>query len=164
MQTLGNSAPAFFSVPDTALSDTARELRTRVQSAIDPPLTSRQVRRAQLREQLLQDASRFAHESDSEPLAIRKMLASVSWAEAFIESALPTTSDPDVAIDQDGEVLFEWLNGPREVATVSVGPAGVVNFATLVGSSRFHGVTRIGDRNSGPLLACLAQFKAPAAA
>lgn len=160
MHALGSSNVGLFADADTALSETAKELRTTVQSAIDPPLTSRHVRRAQLHEQLRADVLRFAREFGTETVAMGRMFASYPWAEFFINSSLPTTSDPDVAIDRDGEVLFEWLNGPREVATVSVGPAGVINFATLVGSSRFHGVTRIGDQSSGPLLSCLAQFKA----
>ena len=91
-----------------------------------------------------------------------RLAASVAWAEAFIDSTLAAAPEPDVAVDSDGEVLFEWLAGPRDVLTISVGPGGVVNFASLFGANRFHGVTRIGDRIAGPLLACLDQVKTQA--
>lgn len=158
METLNSSAPALGS-SDTALSETARELRSKVRSAMDPPDTSRQVRRAAMKRGLWEDAVHFASKS-TDPTTIRRLVASVAWSEAFIDTALATTPAPDIAVDTDGEILFEWLNGPREVVTISVGPAGVINFALLAGSDRLHGVTRIGERMSGPLLSYLAQIKA----
>lgn len=159
MHTLNSASAPILGSVDTALSETARELRSKVRSAMDPPGTSRQVRRAEMKRSLWDDAILFARES-TDPPTIRRMLASAAWSEALIDTALGTTPAPDIAVDADGEILFEWLNGPREVVTISVGPAGVVNFASLAGSDRFHGVTRIGERISGPLLSCLAQIKA----
>lgn len=153
----------FGSLDDTALSDTARELRTEVRSAVNPPGTSRQIRREQM-QRLLHAAIFSSGELPIRTTAVRRLFASVGWAEAFIDGALATAPEPDIAVDSDGDVLFEWLYGPRDVLTVSVGPAGVINFASLTGSSRFHGVTRIGDQLAGPLLTCLDQIKSRAAA
>lgn len=143
---------------DTALSETARDLRSQVREAVDPPGTSRYVRRAQLKQALRDDVARFIF-AKGKSRDVARVLASAVWAIAFIDMALSQTSEPEIAVDDDGEVLFEWLNGPREVLTISVGPDGVLNFASLAGPSRFHGVARIGDRLSAPLVTCLAPFK-----
>lgn len=160
MQTLNGSSTQAFG--DTAISDTARDLRSMVQSAIDPPRTSRQVRKAQLKDNLWRDVILFCQSPQNRGL-VANVLATVSWAEAFIDVALATTPEPEIAVDADGEVLFEWLNGPRDAVTVSVGPGGLINFASLAGSDRFHGITRIGERVSSPLLTRLGQLESAAA-
>jgi hypothetical protein len=154
---LGN--PGRFADIDSAVSDTAKELRSNVQLAIDPPGTSRQVRRAEMKRTLWSDVLEFIRKSD-DSTAINRLLSTVIWSEQFIDAELATLSAPDIAVDADGEVLFEWLRGPREVLTVSIGPAGVVNFASLASGARFHGVTRIGTRAPSPFRACLEQVGA----
>lgn len=61
-------------------------------------------------------------------------------------AALPThTPAPDVAIDPDGEISFEWDGGSRKVFSVSVGSDGTLTFAGLFGHSRVHGLDHFVD-------------------
>src|SRR6266545_3380522 len=110
MQTLVSSSPVFNSI-DTALSETARDLRSKVRSAVDPPRTSRHVRRAEMKKNLWRDVVSLVRRT-ADTSAIRRMLASASWSETFIDAALATVPSPDIAVDADGEILFEWLSGP----------------------------------------------------
>lgn len=58
-------------------------------------------------------------------------------------SALPTTVPiPEVGVDPDGEIEFEWYHGPRWVVTVSVGRTGTLSYAGLFGKNKTHGVER----------------------
>jgi hypothetical protein len=152
---LGDS-PHSLTTVDNAVSDTARNLRANVQAAIDPPGTSTQVRRAEMKKALWDDVLSFLRRSNNTKFA-KRLFATAMWSELFIDSELVRTPTPDIAVDQDGEILFEWLRGPREVLTISVGPTGIISFASLVGTARFNGVTRIGSRAPSPFHACLNQ-------
>lgn len=56
-------------------------------------------------------------------------------------SALPTTIPvPEVGVDPDGEIEFEWYLGPRWVVTVGVGRTGTLRYAGLFGKNKTHGV------------------------
>jgi hypothetical protein len=53
---------------------------------------------------------------------------------------LPTTlPHPDVSLDSDGEISFEWDRGPRNVFSVSVGRDGTLTYAGLFGSKKMYG-------------------------
>lgn len=53
---------------------------------------------------------------------------------------LPTSTPlPDVVVDDDGEVAFDWGTSARSTFTVSVGRGGLLRFAGL-----FNGRTRFG--------------------
>ena len=55
-------------------------------------------------------------------------------------SQLPTTIPmPDMAIDVDGDVAFEWNYGPRRIVSVRVGGDGTIYYAGLLGYSTFYG-------------------------
>src|SRR5437868_3070880 len=143
MQILNDPVRELVEAVDTAVSETAESLRKSLRSAIDPPNTSRHVRKLTLKHQLLTNAKDYMAERPA-PHAVDRLIKSAEWAVAFINHVLPDGPDPEVAVDNDGDVLFEWLNGPRDVVTVAVGPNGVINFASITGAGRFHGVTRIG--------------------
>lgn len=58
--------------------------------------------------------------------------------------ALPSTVPlPEVAVDPDGEIEFEWYRGPRWVFTVSVGRRGTLSYAGLFGRNKAHGVEQL---------------------
>jgi len=61
-------------------------------------------------------------------------------------SALPSTVPlPEVAVDPDGEVEFEWFRSPRWLFTVSVGRSGNLSYAGLFGGNKVHGVEQFSE-------------------
>jgi hypothetical protein len=59
---------------------------------------------------------------------------------------LPTTAPiPELGLDPDGEIAFEWHLGPRRVFSLSVGSNGQLSYAGLFGRSDTHGTEYFGD-------------------
>lgn len=46
---------------------------------------------------------------------------------------------PEVGVDADGDVAFEWDEGPRRIFSLRVSRDGTLHYAGLVGHSTFHG-------------------------
>lgn len=54
--------------------------------------------------------------------------------------ALPTTIPiPEITVDPDGEIAFEWYVRPRRVLSVSVGSDNILTYAGIFGISKTHG-------------------------
>ncbi len=59
-------------------------------------------------------------------------------------SALPSTAPlPEIAVDPDGEVEFEWCRGPRWIFTVSIGKTGALSYAGIFGRNKVYGVEQL---------------------
>jgi len=72
--------------------------------------------------------------------------------------SLPTTFPaPDVGVDPDGDMEFEWDCGPERVFTLTISPDGVINYAGMVGSSIFHGSELLYEGLPSALSAALAR-------
>lgn len=70
--------------------------------------------------------------------------------------SLPTTFPaPEISIEPDGEVAFEWHLAPRTVLSVSVGSTDELNYAALFGRSRAHGTECFGDELPETIIALL---------
>jgi len=52
---------------------------------------------------------------------------------------------PEVDVDPDGEVTFEWYVGPRQVFSVTIGSNDELVYAGLFGSNKTHGTEHLGD-------------------
>lgn len=53
---------------------------------------------------------------------------------------LPTTIPlPEVSVDPDGEVSFEWYRGPRMVFSLSISAHNEINYAGLFGHNKVNG-------------------------
>lgn len=52
---------------------------------------------------------------------------------------------PEIEVDTDGEVRFEWYRGPRQVFSVAVRDDGELAYAGLYGASKTHGTEYISD-------------------
>src|SRR5437867_1750641 len=61
------------------------------------------------------------------------------YASQFLRLLPSTAPVPEIAVDTDGEILFEWDLGPRKVLTVSVGRDGTLSFASLFGYATNYG-------------------------
>lgn len=64
-----------------------------------------------------------------------------SYREAIrFARSLPTTMPfPEIAIDPDGEVSFEWYERPRRVFTISIGSLNKITYAGLFGFNKVNG-------------------------
>jgi len=61
------------------------------------------------------------------------------YADQFLRLLPSIASLPDIAVDSDGEILFEWDQGPRQVFSVSVGRDGTLTYAGRFGHTKIHG-------------------------
>lgn len=59
---------------------------------------------------------------------------------------------PEIEIDTDGEVRFEWYRNPRQVLSVAVGGDGGLAYAGLFGASRIHGTEYFSDELPNTIL------------
>lgn len=66
--------------------------------------------------------------------------ASYWKAVLFAKLLPPTTPDPEIVVDAQGGVVFEWDEGPRRVFSVTVGGNGQLVYAGLFGASKIYGV------------------------
>ncbi|MDM7994718.1 MAG: hypothetical protein QUT30_03420 [Acidobacteriota bacterium] len=66
---------------------------------------------------------------------------------------LPTTlPKPELSVDPDGEISFEWHFEPRRVFSISIGPHGELSYAGLFGRSDAHGTEYFGDEIPKPIV------------
>ena len=71
-------------------------------------------------------------------------------AEAYEEATrfivlLPTlTLIPEIAVDPDGEIVFEWRNG-HNAFSVSVGVSGCLTYGGIFGTNKVNGLVRFGE-------------------
>ncbi len=64
----------------------------------------------------------------------------------YFLSLLPiTTPMPEITVDRDGDMCFEWDNGPRQVLSVCVGRDGTITYAGLFGHSRSYGTEHLAE-------------------
>jgi len=64
----------------------------------------------------------------------------------------PNIPVPEIYIDPDGEVNFEWYAGPRQVFSVSIGSNNELAYAGLFGANKTHGVEYLDDELHGTIL------------
>lgn len=65
---------------------------------------------------------------------------------------------PDITVDTDGEILFEWDQGPRQVFSVSIGRDGTLTYAGLFGYTKDHGTKHFQEALPSVISDCLARF------
>jgi hypothetical protein len=61
---------------------------------------------------------------------------------AFIDSLPRSVPMPDVSVDPDGEISFDWICGARRQFSISLGGRGVMSYAGLFGSDKVAGSER----------------------
>ncbi|QXD13983.1 hypothetical protein GQ464_010985 [Rhodocaloribacter litoris] len=52
---------------------------------------------------------------------------------------------PDVTVEPEGVIAFEWYNGPKRVFAVGIGRDGLLTYAGLFGINKTHGTEYFGD-------------------
>jgi hypothetical protein len=79
---------------------------------------------------------------------------SLAMQQAFrLLRILPSTfRNPELSVDPDGEISFEWYLEPRRVFSISIGPHGELSYAGLFGRSDAHGTEYFGDELPKPIV------------
>lgn len=65
---------------------------------------------------------------------------------------------PEIEVDPDGEVSFDWYNDSGGVFSVSIGETGRLSFAGAFGRREVHGVDYFDDEIPTPILIYLQQL------
>jgi hypothetical protein len=66
-------------------------------------------------------------------------------AKQFIEDFPLSLPAPEISVDPDGEITFEWYRAPRKVFSVSIGPNNRLSYAGLFGASKTYGTETFHD-------------------
>ena len=63
----------------------------------------------------------------------------------FVLSLAPDIPTPEIDVEPDGEVVFEWYEGPRQVFSISIGSRNELAYAGLFGANKIYGVEYLYD-------------------
>jgi hypothetical protein len=61
------------------------------------------------------------------------------YAQQFLQFLPNNMALPEIVADTDGEILFEWDYGPRQVFSISIGRHGTLSYAGLFDRNKVHG-------------------------
>src|SRR5262249_55626159 len=78
----------------------------------------------------------------------------------FINALPGSIPMPDIAVDPDGEISFDWICGPQRQFSISLGGRSVMSYAGLFGSDKVAG----SERFQGTLPRTLVEYVRRAAA
>jgi hypothetical protein len=80
-------------------------------------------------------------------------LASFDRALRFLYCLPTTTRTPEVAVEPDGEIAFEWANNNNSrLLSVSVAANGELNYAGLYGVNKVHGTEHFDENLPSPIM------------
>lgn len=77
----------------------------------------------------------------AKPVEFETFLEAVRFAET-LPNQFP---NPEISADPDGEISFDWDEGPRSVFSVSVGKHKNLNYAGLYGTNKNYGTEYFGN-------------------
>lgn len=63
-----------------------------------------------------------------------------AYASKFLDRLPSGGPFPEISVDRDGEVCFDWESSPRQVFTVCIGRDGTLTYAGLYGHTKSYGV------------------------
>src|SRR5436309_1337779 len=66
--------------------------------------------------------------------------AALAYAGRVAQMLPVTIPAPEVSVDPDGEVSFDWYASPRRSLSVSIDPVGTLRYASIVGGSENFGL------------------------
>ncbi len=69
---------------------------------------------------------------------------------------------PEVSVDPDGEIAFDWIRPDRTMVSISVGLDGVITYAARLRDGTAHGIIQLGSGFPGPLAELLRRLYHPA--
>ena len=143
----------FATVPwiDRGLSNEARVLRNLTITVAEFPRNVALGESKRVAQEAVDATCIAAREDDWDAMGSARVEPSTyEYACQFLRILPPNLPVPDVSVDTDGEILFEWDRGPRQIFSVSVGRDGTLTFAGLFGHSKIHGTEHL--REALPLV------------
>jgi len=124
-------APVF----DAAVSGAARDLRSTPRYASTPART--RTHSDEVLDHLLSAMAATSAGGNAPNGRVDVEAFNRALALAFVlPNHVPT---PEVVIEDDGEIAFDWHEGPRRVLSVSVGEGPMLSYAALIGPEPTHG-------------------------
>lgn len=72
-------------------------------------------------------------------------MASYTEALRFLYFLPKTLPAPEITVEPDGEIAFEWRHSKRRIFSVSIGEKGELTYAGLFGFNKTHGTEFFGD-------------------
>lgn len=79
-------------------------------------------------------------------------------AKRFLEALPPAYPDPEIWVDRDGDVVFEWASSADWVFVVVLDGAGILRYSGLFGEAKAYGRERFGSEVPGVVGEHLARF------
>ena len=144
---------AFGTVPwvDRGLSNEATVLRDLTITLVEFPRSVALGEPKRVAQEALDAVCIAAQEDDLDRMGSARVEPSTyAYASQFLRILPANIPVPDISVDTDGEILFEWDSGPRHIFSVSVGRDGTLTFAGLFGHSKIHGTEQL--REALPLV------------
>jgi hypothetical protein len=84
--------------------------------------------------------------------ALQANSLAIQQAFRLLRTIPSTFRNPELGVDPDGEISFEWFLEPRRVFSLSIGPYGELSYAGLFGRSDTHGTEYFSDELPKPIL------------
>ena len=132
---------------DRGVSDDAKVLRTRLNEVRDDMSKTETLGRnyRETYRGLIHNINECSSQNWDGYGAKAVSLNSIYFAVQFLKSLPTTYPSPDVSVDPDGEIAFEWYKKPRYVLSVSIGKHGEFSYAGLFGRKKTYGTEYFGD-------------------
>jgi len=77
---------------------------------------------------------------------------SIRHAARFLASLPSSHPTPDVGVDPDGDISFEWYASPELLFSISIAPGGELHYAGRFGKSRVRGKEAVASSASSSIL------------
>ena len=141
-----NSFLSLFS--NTGLSNEAETLRERYEDAVLHLLQSQSLgerlhKNFKSLEEVVTEASTLNWDGYG-ALPVNKLAQ--YKAEQFLRALPLSIPNPEIGVDPDGEISFEWYNGRSKVFSISVSDTGKLTYAGIFGIRKVNGVEYFEDR------------------
>lgn len=81
------------------------------------------------------------------------------WARTFLLRLPRWVEDPDVGVDPNGDLTFEWYAGPDHILSISLAPNGSIVYAYANGLRRENGCDDLSHAIPANLIELLRSFK-----
>lgn len=66
-------------------------------------------------------------------------------AKSFLHKLPSTYPKPEISVDPDGEISFEWLNGDDKIFSISFSEKNEISFAGIFSTGEIHGIEEFSE-------------------
>lgn len=141
--TVPPKAPAVVAqAPDSAVSPEGLRLRCLVEEAV---AAGESVSLRAHRRKILQAIDDAVHADALVDAVSSASAGAISYAISLADMLPSDIPGPEVSVDDDGDILFDWDRGRRQIFTISVSPDGTLKYAGLFGGNRAYGTERLAE-------------------